>query len=130
MNETEAMRKYAAACGIGENLPPLDAPVRPLPCVRDEGGEIAAQSVKRLFAKIDEELNELKAISIAGLPLDARVSEEREDISLDVLKFIADEAADVITAVTTLCEALGIDAEARDAAQARTNRRNRERGRL
>jgi NTP pyrophosphatase (non-canonical NTP hydrolase) len=93
--------------------------VRPLPCVRDEGGDIAGQSVKRLFAKIDEELNELKqAVYLSDC------------LPTKLVGAIADEAADTITAITTLCHALGIDAKMRDEAQRRVNRKNMERGRL
>ena len=43
---------------------------------------------------------------------------------------VAEEIMDTITALTTLCEALGIDAEARNEAQRRVNEKNRSRNRL
>ena len=43
---------------------------------------------------------------------------------------LAEEAADTITAITSMLEAFGIDAEMRDEAQRRVNSKNRERGRL
>ena len=93
-------------------------PVRPLPCVRDEHGAIKEQTVKALIAKIDEELTELKqAVFIRRY---FKNMEER----------IAEEAADTITAITTMLEALGIDAEMRDEAQRRVNEKNRKRNRL
>lgn len=92
--------------------------VRPLPCVRDEHGEIKEQTVKQLLAKINEELDELKHALVV------------RKYFLDMDENIAEEAADTITAITTLCEALGIDAEMRDKAQRRVNAKNRERGRL
>jgi len=97
-----------------------DSPVRPFPCVRDEHGEIREQTVKRLLAKIDEELNELKqAVFLAdSLPHG------------QLIGAVAEEAADTITAITTMLEALGIDAEMRNEAQRRVNEKNRERGRL
>jgi len=102
--------------------------VRPLPCVRDENGEIAEQSVKALFAKIDEELNELKqeVFQFQSMDLPCVVLSNTSYIG----KYIAREAADTITAITTLLEALGIDEAARDEAQRRVNAKNRERGRL
>ena len=96
---------------------------RPLPCVRDEHGEIKEQTVKRLFAKVDEELNEMKAAFVLW-----HIAPQREDSVRR--KFFSEEAADTITAITTLCEALGIDADMRDEAQRRVNSRNRKRGRL
>ena len=88
--------------------------IRPLPCVRDERGEIKEQTVKQLFAKINEELDELKEAIYKN-----RFS-----------RSVAEEAADTITAITTLLEALGIDAEMRDEAQRRVNDKNRKRNRL
>lgn len=109
---------------------------RPLPCVRDEYGEIKTQSVRQLLAKIDEELTELKEAAF----LVTWYSLLNQEIlnpcilanteKLEGLGKIAEEAADTITAITTLCEALGIDAEMRSDAQRRVNEKNRERGRL
>ncbi len=92
--------------------------IRPLPCVRDEHGEANEQSVKVLFSKIDEELYELKEEVI----LYSHFLSDSERI--------AEEAADTITAITTMLEALGIDAEMRDEAQRMVNAKNRERKRL
>ena len=93
---------------------------RPMPCVRDENGEIKGQTVKQLFAKVDEELNELKqAVFLADtLPHG------------HLIGAVAEEAADTITAITTMLEALGIDEKDRAEAQNNVNRKNRERGRL
>ena len=101
--------------------------VRPLPCVRDEHGEISEQKVKRLIAKIDEELNELKELIYYEVGGDDVLYFLRDD---EIKELIAEEAADVKTAITTMLEALGIDAEMRDEAQRRVNAKNRERGRL
>ena len=133
---TEQKAKAAHGCGnIPDDVPnfgarwivPSDFCYRPLPCVRDEHGEMQEQTVKQYFAKIDEELNELKeAVYFSSLG----------DFLVDYIKpeaareRIAEEAADTITAITTMLEALGIDAEMRDAAQRRVNNKNRERGRL
>ena len=144
--DEELMRKYAAAHGCGyEYIPVQEAdgiykrvytPVRPVPCVRDKNGgeDVGATPIKTQILKIDEEMNELKA-ELSRLmppyfcPHDAL--EKREDkVIANLLRRIAEEAADTITAITTLCEALGIDADMRDEAQRRVNRRNMERGRL
>lgn len=101
--------------------------VRPLPCVRDEHGAIAEQTVKRLIAKIDEELNELKELiyhEVGGYDV---LHFLRDD---EIKELIAEEAADTITAITTFCYYCGIDEEMRDEAQRRVNNHNREKGRL
>ena len=101
--------------------------VRPLPCVRDEHGEIKEQTVKDLFTKINEELDELKETVYFSVPGDFLVDYVKPEAARER---ISEEAADTITAITTLCEALGIDAAARDEAQRRVNEKNRSRGRL
>lgn len=107
--------------------------VRPLPCVRDEHGEIKRQTVKRLFAKINEELDELKTeIVYHRVAICADTGEDVQERGIDALDKLAisEEAADTITAITTLCEALGIGADMRDEAQRRVNAKNRKRNRL
>lgn len=112
---------------------------RPLPCQRDEHGKIEEQTVKALFAKINEELDELKfEITTCLASLDTNITKEPNDEwAYDTFvrnkargAIVAEEAADTITAITTLLKALGIDAEMRDEAQRRVNSKNRERGRL
>lgn len=148
MTEAEEMRKYAEAHGCEElRMPELtdeqlkrlreemerqpvhiepDSPVRPLPCVRDERGETNEQTIKQLLAKIDEELNELKA----GVFAIGNLDDTPNETPTGFFPFIAEEAADTITAITTMLEALGIDAEMRDEAQRRVNAKNRNRNRL
>jgi len=100
--------------------------VRPFPCVRDEHGEIREQSRKQLFAKVFEELYEFIE-RVIGIQETAVVLHELNSHE----KFlIAEEAADTITSITTMLEALGIDADMRDEAQRCVNKKNRERGRL
>lgn len=153
LSEAEEMRKYAEAHGCGELcLPKLtdeqleklkvmlerepghihietDSPARPLPCVRDEHGEVTNQTVKDLVEKIDSELTELKW-ELASHPSNYVAFYYAESVRPVEWLRIADEAADTITAITTLLEALGINAKARDEAQRRVNSKNRERGRL
>ncbi len=113
--------------------------VRPLSCVRDEHGEVREQTVKQLFAKINEELDKLKfEITTCLTSLDTNITKEPNDEwAYDTFvrnsargAIVAEEAADTITAITTLLEALGIGAEMRDEAQRCVNRRNMEQGRL
>ena len=121
MTEDEEMRKYAEAHGFEIGNDQYTAP-RPLPCVRDEHGEIREQTVKQLFEKINEELDELKERVF--------IYSFRSTMYDGELLDIAEEAADTITAITTMLEALGIDAEMRDEAQRRVNQKNRDRGRF
>lgn len=148
MDENDVMRKYAEAHGCpayglegefvlcGERYKEENGlGVRPLPCVRDEHGDIKEQTVKRLFAKIDEELNELKAAVLCTATQYGYISEQCQKIDIvsageTETEELAEEAADTITAITSMLEAFGIDAEMRDEAQRRVNSKNRERGRL
>jgi hypothetical protein len=122
---------YPQARGFDVGNDQYTAP-RPLPCVRDEHGEIREQSIKALLSKIDEELNELKEEIYGYLGYCTYSSDKtaKELLEYDFSPMIAEEAADTITAITTMLEALGIDREARDEAQRRVNAKNRERGRL
>ena len=101
---------------------------RPMPCVRDEHGEIREQTVKALLGKVQEEFIEF----VSEIAYIADVGAPTNDASPDMAHkhYIAEEAADTITAITTMLEALGIDAEMRGEAQRRVNNKNRERGRL
>lgn len=103
---------------------------RPLPCVRDEHGEIREQTVKQLFSKINEELDELKAAVLREVTTRNNLDDLADGVDDDTDTDIAEEAADTITAITTMLEALGINEEMRDEAQRMVNAKNRERGRL
>ena len=102
--------------------------VLPLPCVRDEHGEIKEQPLKRLVAKIDEELNELKQAIIRYQSFDLPCVVLCKNSTIG--KEIAEEAADVKTAITTLEESFGIYMTIRHKAQRLVNKKNRRRGRL
>lgn len=131
----EAAESYAEAHGCGELKDGLMG-VRPLPCVRDEHGEIKEQPIKGLLRKINDEFDELKEAILGknyaqlGLLMCAGGSTKVPRMLDEDARHIAEEAADTITAITTLLEALGIDAEMRDEAQRRVNAKNRERKRL
>ncbi len=110
----------------------LEEYIRPLPCVRDEHGEIREQTVKQLFSKINGELDELKEaiLFFAEVSIKTKAIKAKDELRQVDREDIAEEAADTITAITTMLEALGIDAEIRDEAQRRVNSKNLERGRL
>lgn len=84
---------------------------------------------KDFFKKIDEELDELKETVlrnynglndlVIGYPPNSEGKER-----------IAYEAADTITAITSMLEAMEIDEAMRQDAQRKVNERNRERGRI
>ena len=129
VGEIEVIPRFRVEQWLEHNEPAI----RPLPCIRDEHGEIQKQTVKRLFDKINEELDELKAAVLSAFYALDVVPSDRPDlknVNHDDLPCIAEEAADTITAITTMLEALGLYAEARDEAQRRVNNKNRERGRL
>ena len=104
-------KKYESIAG-GPNGR-AEKPVLPIPCTKG----FEDWNVKDYFQKINEELDELKE---EVLWFRKKRNKER----------IADEAADTITAITSMLEAMGIDEQQRQAAQRRVNEHNRERGRL
>ena len=101
--------------------------ILPIPCTK-----VTGKTVKDWFAKIDEELNELKeTVLVRFKTCDdadawAKYSRQAETNPGN----IAEEAADTITAITSMLEAMGIDEEQRQAAQREVNEKNRERGRF
>jgi len=97
------------------------AKVLPIPC-RD----VDEETVKDWFQKINEELDEFKDAVLFG----NGGLECRNHISYDEKERMAEEAADTITAITSMLEAMGINEEMRQEAQERVNRKNEERGRL
>ena len=101
----------------------------PQPCKRAGGKEASEWTIKDHFQKINEELDELKN-EINGWCWDLATFARTEKNDAKWKKSIAEEAADTITAITTMLEALGIDEKMRNEAQRQINERNRERGRL
>lgn len=99
----------------------------PIPCVNVE-----EKTVKDWFQKINEELDELKEqVLVRFKSCDnancwANYGRQAEANAIN----IAEEAADTITAITSMLEAMGIDADARQAAQKQVNEKNRKRGRF
>lgn len=109
---------------LGVSVP---APVLPEPCLRG----IDMRTMKALFQKLDEEVDEFKFEIMSHL---SDLKDAPEDVQLVVTKDadsfrIAEEGADVCTVVTSLFEAIGIGFEMRQEAQRRVNEHNKERGR-
>lgn len=104
--------------------------VRPLPCVRDEHGAIKKHTVKQLFAKLDEEVNEFKAAVLREVTVRNDLSDIADGVDDDSDMDIVLEGADVKTVVTTIENALGYGEDRRDEAQRMVNAKNSERGRL
>ena len=110
-----------------ENLP-----VAPVPCVK----ETENTSLKDLFQKLNEEVDELKVEILKNCYFDDGIDDVRSilksykmDEDIEAMQRIAEEGADVCTVVTSLLEAIGIGFEMRQEAQRRVNKHNHERGR-
>ena len=103
---------------------------RPVPCVRDQHGEIKKQTIKQLFAKIHEELIELEAAVYIQDFLDSSAETTGDTLNEYEKDHIASEAADLKTAVTTLEEAIGISSVMRDEAMQAVYLSNQKKGRL
>ena len=104
--------------------------VLPIPCTK-----IGAVTVKDWFQKINEELDELKEAIPAFWRVEAKYLFKDALGRLDFkelahLEVVAEEAADTITVITSMLEAMGIDEDMRQAAQKRVNEKNKERGRF
>lgn len=125
--------------GVLKNAPRVmeNVPVAPVPCHIED-----STTIKDFFQKMNEELDELKQevfqfgnlndeIGDSAYILKGGDSYTLEDADLDKedRMRIAEEAADLITAATSLMEALGIGFKERNEAQRRVNEHNHERGR-
>lgn len=107
-------------------------PVAPVPCVK----ETENTSLKDLFQKLNEEVDELKVEILKNCYFDDGIDDVRSilksykmDEDIKAMQRIAEEGADVCTVVTSLLEAIGIGFEMRQEAQRRVNEHNKERGR-
>ena len=107
-------------------------PVAPVPCVK----ETENTSIKDLFQKLNEEVDELKVEILKNCYFDDGIDDVRSilksykmDEDIKATQRIAEEGADVCTVVTSLLEAIGIGFEMRQEAQRRVNEHNKERGR-
>ncbi len=77
-------------------------------------GETKEQTVKQLFSKINEELDELKAVVLREVTTRNRLDDIADGVDDDTDTDIADKAIDTITAITTMLETLGINAGMRN----------------
>ena len=97
--------------------------ILPIPCTKVE-----EKTVKDWFQKINEEMDELKDAIVYNLYLNNGVA---KDICAPEQRYkIAEEAADTITAITSMLDAMGIGEDMRQAAQKQVNEKNKERGRF
>ena len=106
--------------------------ILPVPCTKVE-----EETVKEWFHKINEELDELKEsilLDNQGMTvnclLDTRAKYAIRSEAEYLPMLVAEEAADTITAITSMLEVMGIDERMRQEAQERVNRKNEERVRL
>jgi hypothetical protein len=106
---------------MNKNDPEAHSGILPIPCTN-----VKEKSIKDWFQKINEELDEFKGAvlacatyEMAEQPVDILEFDECEDV-------VAEEAADTITAITSMLETMGIDERARQEAQERVNEKNGE----
>ena len=139
VKDSEELRNivYEWICGFNSKLKEapiaMDGmPVAPNPCVK----ETENTSIKDLFQKLNEEVDELKAEILINCYFDDSIDDVRSilksykmDEDIEAMQRIAEEGADVCTVVTSLLEAIGIGFEMRQEAQRRVNEHNNERGR-
>ena len=124
VNGGEAKPKKFQSERVGVSVP---SPVLPAPCLRG----IDMRTMKALFQKLDEEVDEFKFEIMSHL---SDLKDAPEDVQLVVTKDadsfrIAEEGADVATIVATIVNAVGINETMRQEAQAHVNKHNHERGR-
>ena len=104
--------------------------VVPKPCVRG----IDMRTMKKLFLKLDEEVDEFKAELFQYMDgLDDGPETVEHVLNGEPAQHafrIAEEGADVATMIATICNAIGVDEKTRFEAQAYVNKHNHERGRL
>ena len=124
LDDGEAKPKKFQSERVGVSVP---SPVLPAPCLRG----IDMRTMKALFQKLDEEVDEFKFEIMSHL---SDLKDAPEDVQLVVTKGadsfrIAEEGADVATIVATIVNAVGINETMRQEAQAHVNKHNHERGR-
>ena len=96
----------------------------PIPCTKEE----TMKTAKDAFVKVDEEVNEWKAAVLDYIRLTAPL-DYFDEHPKQVKCRVAEEGADIMTAITTAEERMGIDSDARADAQLHVNQHNKERGR-
>ena len=96
----------------------------PIPCTKDE----TMKTAKDAFAKVDEEVTEWKAAVVDYIRLTTTL-ESFDKLGKEAKLRVSEEGADIMTAITTAEERMGIDYNARADAQLHVNQHNKERGR-
>ena len=100
-------------------------PERPIPIVRDRQGRLAKDlTLKEWFAKIDEEVNEVKE---AALRLYVSLSATPYQLGVD-RPIIAEEVCDVIEVLYSMANQMDIDGDMIQKGIHDTNEKLRERG--
>jgi NTP pyrophosphatase (non-canonical NTP hydrolase) len=98
---------------------------RPIPVVRDRQGRLAKDlTLKEWFAKIDEEVNEVKE---AALRVYVSLSDTPHPLDID-RPIIAEEICDVIKVLYSMANQMGIDGDDLDEAMHKCNAKTRQRG--
>lgn len=96
----------------------------PIPCTKDE----TMKTAKDAFAKVDEEVTEWKAAVVDYIRLTTTL-ESFDKLGKEAKLRVSEEGADIMTAITTAEERMGINVDARSDAQLHVNQHNKERGR-
>ena len=96
----------------------------PIPCTKDE----TMKTAKDAFAKADEEVTEWKAAVVDYIRLTTTL-ESFDKLGKEAKLRVSEEGADIMTAITTAEERMGINVGARSDAQLHVNQHNKERGR-
>jgi NTP pyrophosphatase (non-canonical NTP hydrolase) len=102
---------------------------RPIPVVRDRQGRLAKDlTLKEWFAKIDEEVNEVKEEVIKQYVTMTEFPGHTEIPYIVDRQFIAEEICDVIKVLYSMANQMGIDGDDLDEAMHKCNAKTRQRG--
>ena len=97
--------------------------ILPHPCTKFQG-----LTVKEWFAKINEELDELKREVLDYADGELTMTGSQMFIDKQIASRVTEEACDTITVITSMLEAMGISEEMRQKIQQQVNAKNKERG--
>lgn len=94
--------------------------IHPMPCTN-----VPQKTVKEWFAKLDEELNEIKEVVYSSLDADDDMKDFHMDGDID---HFAEECADMNTTLASMQEYAGVLIQKRTESQDGVNKKNHERG--
>jgi hypothetical protein len=101
----------------------------PMPIEKDRHGKLSVDyTMKDWFAKLDEEVNELKSECLKGYTLEDKPGGSPIVVSEGAKLMIADEGCDVIKVVSSLFKQIGIDCDRMDEYMRQCNEKTRRRG--